>query len=193
MTTLLPSSRSQPREGKSARALFPVLREAPTSCASSSGVRSCVTRSWPPSTEPNRCASCSNCLATRPGTSTKIRSASIVLVRRSRRATTRSSCMAICGRSVAHFCSADLGSRASRASVPTVAGAGVEQRELAELVGRAVDRDEVLPAVRRTAAELHLPAQDDVEAVAGLALVEQHGAARRVEDLELTRQRLDVL
>ena len=40
MTTLLPSRRSQPREAKSASALFTVSREAPTSWASSSWVRS---------------------------------------------------------------------------------------------------------------------------------------------------------
>ena len=60
-------------------------------------------------------------MATRPGTSTKIRSASMVFVRRSRRATTRSNCIAICGRSWTHFCSAVFGSRATRASVTTVA------------------------------------------------------------------------
>src|SRR5262249_2585592 len=44
ITTPLPSSRSQPREAKSASALFTVSRDAPTSWASSSWVRSWVTR-----------------------------------------------------------------------------------------------------------------------------------------------------
>ena len=44
MTTLLPSRRNQPRWSKSASALLTVSREAPTSWASSSCVRSWVTR-----------------------------------------------------------------------------------------------------------------------------------------------------
>ena len=47
MITLLPSSRSQPRWPKSASALLTVSREAPTSWASSSWVRSWVTRRLP--------------------------------------------------------------------------------------------------------------------------------------------------
>src|SRR5689334_238657 len=47
ISTLLPSSRSQPRWAKSAKALLTVSRDAPTSCAISSCVRSCVTRSNP--------------------------------------------------------------------------------------------------------------------------------------------------
>src|SRR5256714_653118 len=63
MITLFPSSRSQPRDAKSASALFTVSRDAPTSCASSSWVRSCVTRSTPPSRVPNLPAICSRFLA----------------------------------------------------------------------------------------------------------------------------------
>ena len=197
MTTLLPSSRSQPRWAKSASALLTVSRDAPTSWASSSWVRSWVTRSWPPSTEPKRWASCSSCLATRPGhvdedqvgehgvgTPQPAGDHPQQLQRRS------------AGRWVIQSVSAGL----RQPGQPGVgdhdrggrARARVEQRQLAELVGRAHHRDQVLPAVGGLPAELHLAGQHDVEAVAGLALVEEGGAARRVEDLELAAQRLDV-
>ena len=91
MTTERGSRRSHPREAKSASALLTVSREAPTSWASSSWVRSWAT-STPSSTgRPKRAARSSRALATRPGTSVKTRSASTSLVRRSRRASAASS------------------------------------------------------------------------------------------------------
>src|SRR5690606_26694775 len=121
ISTLLPSSRSQPRCAKSASALLTVSREAPTYCAISSCVRSCVTRSRPASCEPKRWASCSSALATRPGTSVKISSATMLLVRRRRRATTRSSCSAISGRVEIHWRSAGRSMVTARTSVTVVA------------------------------------------------------------------------
>jgi hypothetical protein len=56
------------------------------------------------------------------------------------------------------------------------AGAGVEERELAEHLTRALDAQQVLASVDRGDAELHLAVDDDVEAVAGLALDEDRGA-----------------
>jgi hypothetical protein len=49
ISTLLPSSRIQPRRVKSDSALLTVSRDAPVSCAISSWVRSWMTRSAPPS------------------------------------------------------------------------------------------------------------------------------------------------
>ena len=56
-------------------------------------------------------------------------------------------------------------------------GPGVEQRQLAEHLAGAQDREQVLAAVGGGAAELHLALGDDVELVALVALVEQHLAA----------------
>jgi hypothetical protein len=80
-----------------------------------------VTRSARPSWVPNRCANCSSCLATRPGTSVKIRSARLLLVRRSRRANTRNNCSAISGRSAIHACNASRSIDTARTSVMVVA------------------------------------------------------------------------
>jgi len=60
-------------------------------------------------------------MATRPGTSVKIRSATESLVRRSRRASTRSSCSPISGWAVIHGRSMLFGILASRTSVTAVA------------------------------------------------------------------------
>ncbi len=60
-----------------------------------------------PSCVPKRWASCSRALATRPGTSVKIRSARLLLVRRRRRASTRSSWSEISGRSAIQRLSAE--------------------------------------------------------------------------------------
>ena len=57
------------------------------------------------------------------------------------------------------------------------ARARVEQRQLAEHLAGAEDRQQVLAAVGGGAAELHLAVGDDVELVALVALVEQHLAA----------------
>jgi hypothetical protein len=78
ISKLLRSSWIQPRSAKSASAVFAASREAPASWAISSGVKSCVTRSAPPSRAPNAWARISSCLATRPDTSVKIRSARFV-------------------------------------------------------------------------------------------------------------------
>jgi glyoxylase-like metal-dependent hydrolase (beta-lactamase superfamily II) len=75
---------SQPRAAKSARALLTVSRDAPTSCASSSWVRSWWTCRPSGSWLPNRSARSSRFLATRPGTSVNTRSAVTSLARRSR-------------------------------------------------------------------------------------------------------------
>ena len=53
----------------------------------------------------------------------------------------------------------------------------VEERELAEHLAGAEDRQQVLAAVAGGAAQLHLAVEDDVELVAGVALVEEHVAA----------------
>ena len=132
----------------------PSRGDAPTSWAISSCVRSWVTRSRPDSCDPNCRASCSSDFATRPGTSVKIRSASMLLVRRSLRASTRSSCSAISGRlpihsrsaGAVHRVGADLGDRRRRRR----ARARVEDRQLAEHVRRARHHQQVLPAVRAT-------------------------------------------
>ena len=60
------------------------------------------------------------------------------------------------------------------------ARAGVEQGQLAEHLAGAEDREEVLAAVAGGAAELHLAVDDDVEPVAGVALVEEHVAAAQL-------------
>ena len=57
------------------------------------------------------------------------------------------------------------------------ARARVEQRQLAEHLARAEDRQEVLAAVAAGAAELDLALADDVEPVALVALVEEDVAA----------------
>src|SRR5262249_37678874 len=53
---------------------------------------------------------------------------------------------------------------------------GIEDGQLPDGVGGAHDRDQVLPAVGRAATELDLAGQHDVQAVAGLAFVEDHFA-----------------
>src|SRR5262249_21449214 len=61
----------------------------------------------------------------------------------------------------------------------------VEQRQLAELVRRPHQRDQILPAVGRTTTQFDLASQYDVQAVARLALVEDHLAALDVDVLKL--------
>src|SRR5690606_23870968 len=51
--------------------------------------------------------------------------------------------------------------------------ARLEERELAEELAGAEDGQEVLPAVVRAVPELDLPLEDQVEPVAGAALVEE--------------------
>src|SRR5699024_10639204 len=78
------------------------------------------------------------------------------------------------------------------------ARARVEDGQLAEHVGRAEDRQQVLAAVRRLAGELHLAGGDDVQAVALLALADDHVTlrvllARQVITQSGHRRRLDTL
>ena len=54
------------------------------------------------------------------------------------------------------------------------AGARVEEAELTEHLAGAEYGEQVLAAVGGAAAELHLAGGDDVEPIAGLALLEQH-------------------
>jgi len=61
------------------------------------------------------------------------------------------------------------------------AGTGVEERELAEHLTGAEDRQQVLATVAGGAASFTLPVGDDVELVAGIALAEQHLAAAEVD------------
>ena len=58
--------------------------------------------------------------------------------------------------------------------------AGVEERQLAEHLAGAEDGEQVLPAVRRGAAQLDLAVEDDVQLVAGVTLVEEHLAAAQL-------------
>lgn len=68
VTDFIPSF-SHPREANSARARFTVSRDAPTSCDSSSCVRSCCTNVPSIPVSPKLSAKCSRAFATRPGTS----------------------------------------------------------------------------------------------------------------------------
>src|SRR6185312_12763356 len=89
-TTERGSRRTQPREAKSARALLTVSREAPTSWASSSWVRSWWTCTPSSAVRPKRLARSRRAFATRPGTSEKTRSATTSETLRSREASCRS-------------------------------------------------------------------------------------------------------
>ena len=187
ISTLLPSSRIQPRWAKSASALFTVSREAPTSWAISSCVRSWVTRIAPPSWVPNRWASCSSCLATRPGTSVKIRSARLLLVRRSRRANTRSSCSAISGRSAIHARSASRSIDTARTSVIVVAldvrgpGSKIDNSPNMSDGPMIVSRFSRPSGDRRPI--LTLPRDDDVQPIARLPFSENGVSAGEVDGL----------
>ena len=168
----LPSNRIHLRWAKSARALLTVSARSPDELGdlllgqvvgNAHGAAPCV---------PKRCASCSSCLATRPERPVKIRSARLLLVRRSRRASTRSSCSAISGRSEIHALSASRvhgdrthlgdggGARRPRARV--------EDRQLAKHVRRAHDRQQVLPAVG-SGGRSSPAVENDVEPITGLA------------------------
>ena len=170
-TTARASSRSQPREAKSASALFTVSREAPTSWASSSWVRSWETRR--PSSTGCRTARTGPAVPwpPGPGTSEKTRSASVLVgppQPPGQRAT------AAAGR--------PPDGRSARRSAPSlprpisdgvgdrgrggVARSRVEQGQLAEHLARPEDRQQVLPAVAGSPAELHLAVDDHVEPVA---------------------------
>ena len=181
ITTERGSRRSQPREAKSASALLTVSREAPTSWASSSWVRSWWT--WTPSSavRPKRSARSSSALATRPGTSEKTRSATTSLALRSRPASWASRPRATVGRPSSQRSRSSWDSEAKVGVGDRGDGrrarAGVEQRELAEHLAGAEDGQQVLAAVGGGAAELHLAVEHDVEPVARVALVEQHVAA----------------
>ncbi len=115
-------------------------------------------------------------------------------MRRSRRARTRSSCSAISGRSVIHGRSDGVGQRGQARVGHDGRGrgtrAGVEQRQLAEHVGGAHDRQHVLAAVGGPAPDLHLALEDDVEGVALLALGEHGLPAAVLAVLERCRDRL---
>ncbi len=65
----------------------------------------------------------------------------------------------------------------------------VEQRQLAEHLAGAEDRQQVLAAVAGGAAQLHLALGDDVELVAGVPLVEEHLAATQPDRAERAAQR----
>jgi len=112
---------SHPRAAKSARALFTVSLDAPTSWASSSWVRSWCTCRPSGSWVPKRSARSSRFFATRPGTSVNTRSAVTSLARRSRCASARSMCSDTSGRSRSHGVSASCLSAASTASVTALA------------------------------------------------------------------------
>ena len=66
----------------------------------------------------------------------------------------------------------------------------VEQGQLAHHVGRAHHRDQVLPTVGGPAADLDLPAQHDVKAVAWFALVEDNLALTGLDGLHVLGERL---
>ena len=184
ITTERGSRRSQPRDAKSASALLTVSREAPTSWASSSWVRSWWT--WTPSSavRPKRSARSSSALATRPGTSEKTRSATTSLDLRRRAASWESRPRATCGRPSSQREQVVVGQRreggVGDGGDRRGARAGVEERELAEHLAGAHDREQVLAAVGGRAAELHLALGDDVELVAGVALVEEDVATAQL-------------
>ena len=181
MTTERGSRRSHPREAKSASALLTVSREAPTSWASSSWVRSWCTCTPSSAVRPKRSARSSSALATRPGTSEKTRSATTSLVLRSRPASWVSRPRETPGRPSSQRSRSSWESERKRGLGDGGDGrrprAGVEERQLAEHLAGAEDRQQVLAAVRGGAAELHLALGDDVELVARVALVEEHLAA----------------
>ena len=190
-TTERASSRSQPREAKSASALLTVSREAPTSWASSSWVRSWWT--WTPSsaTRPNRDDRSSRALATRPGHVGEDQVGGDVVG------------LAEPAGELEQQPARDLGAAVEPAAELVVAQAlhravgdggdrrgaraGVEQGQLAEHLTRAEDRQQVLAAVGRRAPELDLAVGDDVEPVALVALVEQHVAAADLRSRPSTR------
>mgnify|MGYP000659138807 CR=1 FL=1 len=66
---------------------------------------------------------------------------------------------------------------------------GVEDRQLAEHVRRAHDRQQVLPAVRGPPTDLHLAGDDDVQPIAGLTLGEYRVPTREIDRLQLLGQR----
>ena len=178
MVTERGSSRIQPRAAKSARALFTVSREAPTSWASSSWVRSWCTCMPSSARSPKRLASSSNCLATRPGTSENTRSATTSLARRSRAAICAEQALSHLGAAgqPAHqlvvLQRADLrGGHRGRRARP---GSRVEDRQLPEHLARTEHRQQVLPAGRPAATELDLAADHDVQPVLQVALAEQY-------------------
>ena len=69
------------------------------------------------------------------------------------------------------------------------ARARVEDGQLAEHVGRSHDRQQILPAVRRAATDLHLAGDDDVQPVPRLPFGEHGVSAREVHGLQLFGQR----
>ena len=68
-------------------------------------------------------------------------------------------------------------------------GTGVEERQLAEHLAGAEDRQQVLAAVGGGAPELHLAVGDDVQLVPGVTLVEEHLAAAQPHRAQRALQR----
>ena len=71
------------------------------------------------------------------------------------------------------------------------ARARVEDGQLAEHIGGAHDGQQVLAPIHRVAGELHFAADDDVQPVARLALVEDSGAARKFDGIQLLDEGAD--
>ena len=181
-TTARASRRSQPREAKSASALFTVSREAPTSWASSSWVRSCATRSPSSVGRPKRSDRSSSALATRPGTSREHQVGECLVGAPQPAGEGTQQVPGHVGAAVqplVEVVRADPEEHGVGDGGPgRVAGPGVEQRQLAEHLAGAEDGQQVLAPVARRAAQLDLAFDDDVEPVAAVALVEDRVPAR---------------
>ena len=67
----------------------------------------------------------------------------------------------------------------------------VEDGQLAEHVGGAHDGQQVLAPIHRVAGELHLAADDDVQPVTRFALVEDGGATRQIDGIQLLDEGAD--
>jgi len=65
----------------------------------------------------------------------------------------------------------------------------VEDRQLAEHIGRSHHGEQIVAAVGRAAADLHLARDDDVQLVARLSLREHGVPAAEVDALQLIAQR----
>ena len=178
ITTERGSSRSQPREAKSASALLTVSREAPTSWASSSWVRSWWTCTPSSAVRPKRSARSSSALATRPGHVGEDQVGDHVVGLAQPAGELGEQAAGHLGRPSSQLQQVLVGERGERRVGDGGDGgrarARVEQRQLAEHLAGAEDRQQVLAAVAGGAAELHLAVEHDVEPVAGVALVEQH-------------------
>ena len=196
----MPSTTIQPRPAKPRSALLIDARSAPTSCAISSWLSSCRTRSASPSCVPKRRASSNSWRAMRAATSLEISSTSSSSVCRSRRASTCSNRSAIAGRSAIHLRNVARSNHVARTSVIAVAvqvrAPGSNTANSPKMsVGPMIARRFTRPP-RAAEADLDLARNDDVHPIAGVALGENHLARLEFGGMQLLdqcgrRRRLD--